>query len=106
MEWYTTSSGEYEFHKEVTVEAGHEYQYKFRIGEGDWWTLNEDSPTGRSTPNQSAWNWIGFMMSLCSGHRRANNIQSPTTLAIETISLLVLTSIKNPTKTSKTQCVP
>jgi hypothetical protein len=44
---YTTNEDtEYEFYKEVRVEEGHEYQYKFRVGEGDWWLLNEDSPTG------------------------------------------------------------
>ena len=40
--------GTTEYHKEVEVEEGKEYQYKFRIGDGDWWLLNEDSPTGKS----------------------------------------------------------
>lgn len=39
-------NNEYDFHKEVEVEAGKEYQYKLRVGEGDWWILNEDAPTG------------------------------------------------------------
>jgi len=39
-------NGEYEYHKEVEVEESKEYQYKFRIGDGDWWVVNEDSPTG------------------------------------------------------------
>ena len=38
--------GEYRFTKEVEVEEGNEYQYKFRVGEGDWWLLNENEPTG------------------------------------------------------------
>jgi hypothetical protein len=40
--------GTTEYHKEVEVIEGKEYQYKFRIGDGDWWLLNEDSPTGKS----------------------------------------------------------
>ena len=43
---YTESDGEYTFTKEVEIEEGKEYQYKFRVGEGDWWLLNEDEPTG------------------------------------------------------------
>jgi hypothetical protein len=38
--------GEYRFTKDVEVEEGKEYQYKFRVGEGDWWLLNEDEQTG------------------------------------------------------------
>jgi len=52
MEWHATNNDEYEFYKEVTVHEGQEYQYKFRIGEGDWWILNDDSPTGESLLNQ------------------------------------------------------
>jgi hypothetical protein len=45
---FTVGQGnEHQFHATVEVEEGGEYQYKFRIGEGDWWVLNEDSPTGR-----------------------------------------------------------
>jgi len=47
MQHTTNETGDYEFHKEVQVEEGKEYQYKFRVGEqGDWWMLNEESPTG------------------------------------------------------------
>ncbi|KAH9210779.1 hypothetical protein DL95DRAFT_196144 [Leptodontidium sp. 2 PMI_412] len=46
MQYTTDASNEHEFFKEVYVEQGKEYQYKFRIGPGDWWILNEDSPTG------------------------------------------------------------
>lgn len=46
MQHTTNETGDYEFHKEVQVEEGKEYQYKFRVGEqGDWWMLNEESPT-------------------------------------------------------------
>ena len=37
---------EHHFRAEVNVEEGRAYQYKFRVGEGDW-ILNEDSPAGR-----------------------------------------------------------
>jgi hypothetical protein len=47
MQHTTNETGDYEFYKEVQVEEGTEYQYKFRVGEqGDWWMLNEKSPTG------------------------------------------------------------
>ncbi|KAE8454152.1 hypothetical protein EG329_005077 [Mollisiaceae sp. DMI_Dod_QoI] len=45
MEYTTDKNNEHEFYKKVQVEGGKEYQYKFRLGLGDWWTLNEDSPT-------------------------------------------------------------
>ena len=47
MQYTTDANNEHEFFKEVEVEQGKEYQYKFRLGHvGDWWILNEDSPTG------------------------------------------------------------
>ncbi|CZT07537.1 uncharacterized protein RCO7_09782 [Rhynchosporium graminicola] len=46
MQFTTDENNEHEFSKEVNVEQGKEYQYKFRIGLGDWWILNENSPTG------------------------------------------------------------
>ena len=45
MQYTTSEAGEHDFYKEVQVEEGSAYQYKFRIGEGEW-MLNEDSPTG------------------------------------------------------------
>ncbi|KAI9641420.1 hypothetical protein NHQ30_010223 [Ciborinia camelliae] len=42
---YTNDSGDhYIFSKAVEVEEGKEYQYKFRIGDGDWWMSDEDAP--------------------------------------------------------------
>lgn len=46
MQYTTDENNEHEFFKEVYVEQGKEYQYKFRIGLGEWWIMNEDSPTG------------------------------------------------------------
>ena len=43
MHFTTDENGEHEFHKEVLVEQGGQYQYKFRIGDGDWWALNEQA---------------------------------------------------------------
>jgi hypothetical protein len=42
---YTEKDGEYQFHKDIEIEEDQEYQYKFRLGTGDWWALNEESPT-------------------------------------------------------------
>ncbi|KAL2015589.1 hypothetical protein VTK56DRAFT_5201 [Thermocarpiscus australiensis] len=44
MDYTTREDGEHDFKKEVCGEAGSEIQYKFRIGEGDWWALSEDAP--------------------------------------------------------------
>lgn len=43
---HTTESAEYMYKKEVEVEEGKEYQYKFRIGEGDWWVVDDNSQIG------------------------------------------------------------
>ncbi|KAI9047923.1 hypothetical protein LZ554_007725 [Drepanopeziza brunnea f. sp. 'monogermtubi'] len=45
MQYTTDENNEHEFYTEVSVEEGKEYQYKFRVGPGDWWVLNEASPT-------------------------------------------------------------
>lgn len=40
------NSSELEFYKEFyDVEAG-DYHYKFRLGYGEWWVLNESAPKG------------------------------------------------------------
>ncbi len=36
---------EYAFHKEVMVSEG-SWQYKFRLGHGDWWVLDDGAKTG------------------------------------------------------------
>jgi hypothetical protein len=46
MQHTKDEQGEYKFRQEFEVEEGQEYQYKFRIGEGDWWLLNDHEPTG------------------------------------------------------------
>lgn len=50
---HTVSDGEYTFAKEIEVEAGKDYQYKFRVGEGegDWWLLDEAAPVGMYSPS-------------------------------------------------------
>jgi hypothetical protein len=35
------------FTKDIFVEAGSQIQYKFRVGTGDWWILDDSAPTGR-----------------------------------------------------------
>lgn len=46
MQHTVNEQGEYMFVQEVQVEEGKEYQYKFRVGQGDWWLLNENAPDG------------------------------------------------------------
>jgi hypothetical protein len=45
MDYTTDEDGEHTFKKEVFADAGSEVQYKFRVGSGDWWVLDEDAPT-------------------------------------------------------------
>jgi hypothetical protein len=47
MKHETKADGELEFTKEVSVQEGKQYQYKFRVGEGEWWVLNEQAPIGK-----------------------------------------------------------
>ncbi|KAH8894807.1 hypothetical protein GQ53DRAFT_63173 [Thozetella sp. PMI_491] len=41
MEFATDDDGEHIFKKEVAVAPGAQIQYKFRVGTGDWWVLDE-----------------------------------------------------------------
>ncbi|KAL3419159.1 PT repeat family protein [Phlyctema vagabunda] len=45
MQYTTDENNEHDFYKDVEVKVGEKYQYKFRLGPGDWWLLNENSPT-------------------------------------------------------------
>jgi len=45
MQFTTEDGGEHTFHKNIEVPPGSQIQYKFRVGLGDWWVLNEDAPT-------------------------------------------------------------
>lgn len=49
MEHTAREDGEHDFKKEVYGEPGSKIQYKFRIGDGDWWVLNGDAPTVRDS---------------------------------------------------------
>ena len=61
MQYTVNDDGEYLFTKEVEAEEGKEYQYKFRVGEGDWWLLNEDEPTGEHSPYDATLKDITFL---------------------------------------------
>jgi hypothetical protein len=45
MDYTVGDDGEHTFTKQVTAEPGKKIQYKFRVGEGDWWVLREGMPT-------------------------------------------------------------
>ncbi|KAK3944672.1 hypothetical protein QBC46DRAFT_337359 [Diplogelasinospora grovesii] len=45
MDYTTDAQGEHVFKKEVLAEPGSKIQYKFRVGTGDWWVLNENTPS-------------------------------------------------------------
>lgn len=45
MEYTVSEDGVYTFTKTLQVEPESKIVYKFRVGEGDWWLLNEDAPT-------------------------------------------------------------
>lgn len=45
MDYTTGGGGEHVFKKEIFAEPGSKIQYKFRVGSGNWWVLDEGSPT-------------------------------------------------------------
>lgn len=45
MDFTTDEDGEHTFKKDILAYAGSKVQYKFRVGLGDWWVLNEAAPT-------------------------------------------------------------
>lgn len=52
---YSTEAEEHHFHKQFMLKSGARFQYKFRLGPGDWWVLNENAPVGEfSVPSVSA----------------------------------------------------
>ena len=46
MEYVADEDGVYTFTKKLEVAPESKVVYKFRVGEGDWWLLNENAPTG------------------------------------------------------------
>lgn len=55
MDHTTAEDGEPIFTKTFQVAPNAKIQYKFRVGESDWWVLNDDAPTGMSPDFQSIW---------------------------------------------------
>ncbi|CAK7207364.1 hypothetical protein SEUCBS139899_010174 [Sporothrix eucalyptigena] len=45
MQHKTAPNGEHVFTKAIYVKPGSSIQYKFRVGSGDWWVLDEGKPT-------------------------------------------------------------
>ena len=45
MEFTQKEDGHYDFYKEFKSEEG-QHQYKFRLGPGDWWALDESKQIG------------------------------------------------------------
>ncbi|KAK4106586.1 hypothetical protein N658DRAFT_503018 [Parathielavia hyrcaniae] len=45
MERTRREDAEYDFTKEIRAEPGSKVQYKFRVGDGNWWVLKDDGPT-------------------------------------------------------------
>ncbi|OHE92002.1 hypothetical protein CORC01_12693 [Colletotrichum orchidophilum] len=43
MDFTTGDGGEHTFYKNIEVRPSSQIQYKFRVGQGDWWVLNEDA---------------------------------------------------------------
>lgn len=67
MEYKNVSNDHYVFSKAVEVEEGKEYQYKFRIGDGDWWMSDEDAPIGM---------WITLIFFFTSHHYSKTSMAS------------------------------
>jgi hypothetical protein len=47
MDYTQDAQGEYVYTSQIRAVPGHEYQFKFKVGEGDTWALDENSPVGR-----------------------------------------------------------
>jgi hypothetical protein len=45
--------GAYHFKQVISVEEGTEFEYKFRIGHGNWWVLDDHIETGNTFPFHS-----------------------------------------------------
>jgi len=45
MQTKQKDDGQFEFYKDFEAEEG-PHQYKFRLGPGDWWTVDETKQTG------------------------------------------------------------
>lgn len=48
MDYTKADDGQFHFFKEVLLEPQGSFQYKFRIGLGEWWVLDETAPVGMS----------------------------------------------------------
>jgi len=46
MQYTTDEHNQHQFYKEIEVDQGGYYEYKFRLGPGDWWVLDEEGDTG------------------------------------------------------------
>ncbi len=46
MRYSTSEDGEHTFSEKVDAKQGSAIQYKFRVGTGNWWVIDEDAPTG------------------------------------------------------------
>jgi ATP-dependent RNA helicase MRH4 len=46
MQHVPGTNGELIFKAEVFVVPGKDYQFKFRLGDGNWWALDENFPIG------------------------------------------------------------
>lgn len=55
MEATQRDDGEYIFTKSWPVEEGVDVQYKYRIGDGDWWVLDDSEPVGKFSRHVHAW---------------------------------------------------
>ncbi|KAK0630599.1 hypothetical protein B0T17DRAFT_488716 [Bombardia bombarda] len=54
MDFTTDSQGEHVFKKKILGKPGSKVHYKFRVGSGDWWVLNDELPTAvDSSGNQN-----------------------------------------------------
>lgn len=54
MECTADENGEMIFSKTCRLKPGEDVQYKFRVGTGNWWVLDETSPTGTLCPDRGA----------------------------------------------------
>ncbi|KAI0180950.1 hypothetical protein GGR52DRAFT_522301 [Hypoxylon sp. FL1284] len=64
------------FTKTVMVEDGSEIQYKFRIGSGNWWALDDNADTGKHSIILPLLEWHGANGGLCQVKDNWGNVNN------------------------------
>lgn len=72
MDFTTEDGGEHTFYKNIEVRPNAQIEYKFRVGLGDWWVLNETAAIGMFAPRlrSATFSASSSNMEVIYSHRR------------------------------------